>query len=62
MGQHGATRPTHRPRASRVDVTEKLIASMEEAVRIIAGEVPPSRVHTASEMAAKAAARAAKQE
>jgi putative transcriptional regulator len=29
----------------KTDVTEELIASMEEAVRIVAGEVAPSRVH-----------------
>ena len=29
----------------KVDLTEELIASMEEAVQIIAGEVAPSRVH-----------------
>jgi len=31
--------------APKVDLTEELIASMEEAVRIVAGEVAPSRVH-----------------
>ena len=30
---------------AKVDVTEELIASMEEAVRIVAGEVPAARVH-----------------
>jgi hypothetical protein len=55
-------RPARRSRPAKVDLMEELIASMQEAVRIIAGEVPPSRVHTASEMAARAAARAAKQE
>jgi len=29
----------------KVDLTEELIASMEEAMQIIAGEVAPSRVH-----------------
>ena len=33
----------------------KLLASMEKAVRIIAGEVPPNWVHMASEQAARAA-------
>ncbi len=55
-------RPARRSRPAKADLMEELIASMQEAVRIIAGEVPPSRVHTASEMAARAAARAAKQE
>ncbi len=49
-------RPARRSRPVKADLTEELIASMEEAVRIVAGEVPPSRVHTASEMAASAAA------
>ena len=31
--------------APKVDVTEELIASMEEAVKIVAGEVAPARVH-----------------
>ncbi len=31
--------------APKVDLTEELIASMEEAVQIVAGEVAPSRVH-----------------
>ena len=31
--------------APKTDVTEELIASMEEAVRIVAGEVAPARVH-----------------
>ncbi len=38
-------------------MTEELIASMEEAVRIMAGDVPPSRVHTVAELAARAAER-----
>ena len=33
-----------------------------EAVRIVMGELLPNRVHTASELTARAAARAAKQE
>jgi hypothetical protein len=37
-----------------VDVTEELIASMEEAVRIMAGELLPSRVHTVADIAAAA--------
>ena len=31
--------------APKMDITEELIASMEEAARIVAGEVEPSRVH-----------------
>ncbi len=46
-----------RPRPPKADLMEELIASMQEAVRIIAGEVPPSRVHTAADLAARAAAR-----
>ena len=42
-------------RPPKVDLTEELIASMEEAVRIIAGEMPPARVHTAAELAARTA-------
>ena len=33
----------------------ELIASVEEAVWIIAGEVSPAQVHTAAELAARAA-------
>ncbi len=46
-----------RPRPPKADLMEELTASMEEAVRIIAGEVPPSRVHTAADLTARAAAR-----
>lgn len=49
------------PRPPKVDLTKELIASMEETVRIIAGEQPPSQVHKAAEIAARGAARAAKQ-
>lgn len=31
--------------SAKVDVTEELIASLEEAAQIIAGEVAPARVH-----------------
>jgi len=31
--------------APKVDVTEELIASMEEAVGIVTGEIAPARVH-----------------
>lgn len=37
----------------KLDLSEELIASMQEAVRIITGELPPSRVHTAAELAAE---------
>jgi hypothetical protein len=43
-------------------MTENLIAAMEETVWIIAGEQPPARVHAAAELAARADARAPKQE
>lgn len=46
---------SHAPRPPKADLMEELIASMEEAVRIIAREVPPSRVHTAADLAARAA-------
>lgn len=43
----------------KVDLMEELIASMQEAVWIVAGGQPPSRVHTAAELAARADARVA---
>ena len=61
MSGDAVARPP-RPRPPKADLMEELIASMQEAVRIIAGEVPPNRVHAASDLAARAAARAAKQE
>ncbi len=42
------------PRLLREDVTELLIASLKEAVRIMAGEIPSGRVHTAEDIAARA--------
>ena len=33
---------------SKVDVTENLIASLEEAAQIVAGDVAPARVHHAT--------------
>ena len=51
----GAMARPSRPRPPKADLTELLIASMEEAVRIIAGEQPPARVHTAAELAARSA-------
>lgn len=41
-------------RVPKADLSELLIASMKEVVRIAAGEVPPSRVHTAETIAAAA--------
>ena len=38
----------------KADLSGLLLASMEEVVRIAAGEVPPSRVHTAEAIAAAA--------
>ena len=55
-------RPARRPRFPKVNLAEELIASMEEAVKIIAGELPPGRLHTALEIAAMAAAQATKPE
>ena len=49
------------PRPPKADLSGLLVASMEEVVRIEAGEVPPSRVHKAPGMAARAAARAVEQ-
>lgn len=54
--------PAYRPCLPKADLAEKLIASVEEAVRIVMGKLLPSRVHTASELTDRAAARAAKQE
>lgn len=48
------------PRPPKVDVTEDLIAAMEEAVRIMTGEMPASRVHTVEDIAAMAARLAAR--
>ena len=42
------------PRPPKADLSGLLLASMEEVVRIAAGEVPPSRVHTAEAIAAAA--------
>ena len=52
--------PSRRSRPLKVDVTEDLIASMEEAVKIIAKELPPGRFHTVADLVAMAAARTAK--
>ena len=53
--------PSRRSCPLKVDVTEDLIASMEEAVKIMARELPPGRFHTVADLAAIAAARTAKQ-
>ena len=45
------------PRPPKMDLSELLIASMEEVVRIAAGEIPPARVHTAEAIAAAAGPR-----
>lgn len=55
------SRSPRRPRTPKVDVSEELIASMKEAVRIMSGELAPARVHTAESLAASAAERAARQ-
>ncbi len=49
--------PPHPP---KVDVTEDLIAAVEEVVRIMTGEIPASRVHTVEDIAAMAARQAAR--
>lgn len=46
-------RPPH-PRPPKADLSGLLLASMEEVVRIAAGEVPASRVHAAEAIAAAA--------
>ncbi len=47
-----------RSRAPKADLTEELIASMKEVMRIMAGELPPSQIRRAANLAAKAVARA----
>ena len=42
------------PRPPKEDVTEMLIAAMEEVVKIAAGEIPPGRVHTVEDIIARA--------
>ena len=52
------SRSSRCPRTPKVDVSEELIASMEEAVRIMSGELAPTRVHTAESLAASVVERA----
>lgn len=42
------SRSSRRRCLPKVDLMKELIASMKEAVRIVAGEISPSRVHTAT--------------
>jgi len=53
-GRAGAPRPPRRPRVPKADLSGLLLASMEEVVRIEAGEIPPARVHTAAAITAAA--------
>lgn len=54
MSVDAVTRPPRRPRVATADLSGLLLASMEEVVRIAAGEVLPSRVHTAKAITAAA--------
>ena len=54
MSGNDVARPPRRPLVPKADLSGLLLASMEEVVRIAAGEVPPSRVHTAEAIAAAA--------
>lgn len=53
-------KPTRRPRAPKVDVSEELITAMQEAADILTGKLAPSRVWTPEDIAAIAAERAAR--
>lgn len=51
--------PSRSPRVPKVDVTEELIAAVQEAADILAGRLAPARVHTPESIAAAMAERAA---
>ena len=50
----GRTPASAGPRSPKADLSGLLLASMEEVVRIAAGELPASQVHTAEAIAAAA--------
>jgi len=52
---------SRRPRARKADVSEELIAAVQEAADILTGKLAPARVHTPESIAAAAAERAAAQ-
>ena len=52
MSGDAVARPPERP--PKADLSGLLLASMEEVVRIEAGEIPPARVHTAAAITAAA--------
>lgn len=58
----GTSHPSYRLRPPKLELMGSLIASMEKAVRIIARELQPSRVHMAAELVSKVAIRTVQQD